>query len=83
MFKRIIMAGALALFSIDPAGAQSLAASQSAAISTAPANFAAVQACEAQMRRMVGLNKTLAANYNVTRVHNACVVSTREAIASN
>ena len=81
MFKRIIVA-ALALFSIGSAGAQSLTTTQSRAVSTAPANFTAVQACEAQMRRMAGLNKTLAANYNATRVHNACVANTREAVAS-
>jgi anti-sigma factor RsiW len=43
---------------------------------------AAVQACEAQMRRMAGLNKTLAANYNAERVHDECMTSTREAVAS-
>jgi hypothetical protein len=31
---------------------------------------------------MVGLNKTLAANYNAERVHEECVTSTREAVAS-
>jgi hypothetical protein len=34
------------------------------------------------MRRMAGLNKTLAANYNEERVHDECVTSTREAVAS-
>jgi hypothetical protein len=34
------------------------------------------------MRRMAGLNKTLAANYNAERVHDECVTSTREAVAS-
>jgi hypothetical protein len=29
-----------------------------------------VQACEAQMRRIAGMNKGLAANYNAERVHN-------------
>jgi hypothetical protein len=82
VFKRTILAGALALFSIGPAGAQSLARSQSPAVSTVPANFAAVQACEAQMRRLAGSNKTLTANYNAERVHDDCVTSTREAIAS-
>jgi hypothetical protein len=56
VLKRTIVAGALALFSIGPAGAQSLARSQSPAVSTVPANFAAVQACEAQMRRLAGSN---------------------------
>jgi hypothetical protein len=39
-------------------------------------------ACEAQMRRMAGSNKTLAANYNATRVHNHCVATAREALAN-
>jgi hypothetical protein len=34
------------------------------------------------MRRMAGLNKTLAANYNAERVHDECVTSTRESVAS-
>ena len=47
-----------------------------------PGLFARVQACEAQMHRMAGLNKTLAANYNAERVHNECMTSVREAVAS-
>ena len=82
MLKRIIVASALALFSIGPAGAQSFATRQSPGVSTTPGLFAAVQACEAQMRRMAGLNKTLAANYNAERVHDECVASAREAVAS-
>ena len=89
MLKRIIVASALVLFSIGPAGAGGAAppgpplpARQSPGVSTTPGLFAAVQACEAQMRRMAGLNKTLAANYNAERVHDECVTSTREAVAS-
>ena len=78
MFKRIIVGSALALFSIAPAGAQSFATRQSPAVST-PGFFAAVMACEAQMHRMAGSIKTLAANYNAERVHDECVTSTREA----
>jgi hypothetical protein len=74
MFKRIIVAGALALYSIGPAAAGSLT-NQHPVVSTTPANSAAVQACEAQMRRMAGLNKTLAANYNAERVYDDCVAS--------
>jgi hypothetical protein len=82
MLKRMVVAGALALFAIGPVGAQSVAASQSAANLAAPVKFAAVQACEAQMRRLAGLNKTLAVNYNATRVHNDCLASTRDDVAS-
>jgi hypothetical protein len=71
MFKRIIMASALALFSIRPA-AESLTTSHQQAVSAAPANSAAVKACEGQMRRMAGLNKTLAANYNAERIYDDC-----------
>jgi hypothetical protein len=31
---------------------------------------------------MVGLNKTVAANYNAERVHDECVRNTREAVLS-
>jgi hypothetical protein len=79
MSKRIIVASALALFSIAPAGAQSSATRQSPAVSTTPGFFAAVIACEAQRHRMAGSIKTLAANYNAERVHDECVTSTREA----
>jgi hypothetical protein len=89
MLRRIIIASALALFSSGLAGTgratmprPSLPAPQSPGVSTTPGLFDAVQACEAQMRRMAGLNKTLAANYNAERVHDECVTSTREAVAS-
>jgi hypothetical protein len=89
MLKWIIVASALALFSSGPAGAggaamppPSLPARQSPGVSTTPGLLDAVQACEAQMRRMAGLNKTLTANYNAKRVHDECVTSTREAVAS-
>ena len=73
MVERIFVASALALFPICPAGAGGAAA---------PGLFDPVQACEAQMHRMAGLNKTLTANYNAKRVHDECVTSTREAVAS-
>jgi hypothetical protein len=89
MLKQIIVVSALALFSIGPAGAGGAAtprpplpAWQSQSVSTTPGFFDAVQACEAQMRRMADLNKTLAANYNAERVHDECVTSSREAVAS-
>jgi hypothetical protein len=72
MFKRIIIASALALFSIRPAAAESLTTSHQQAVSAAPANSAAVEACERQMRRMAGLNKALAANYNAERIYDDC-----------
>ena len=89
MLKQIIVASALALFSSGPAGAggaatplPTLPARQSPGVSTTPGFFAAVQACEAQKRRMAGLNKMLAANYNAERVHDERVTSTRDAVAS-
>jgi hypothetical protein len=72
MFKRFTVASALALFSVAPAGAGSLTTSRQQTFSTTTANSAAVKACEAQMRRMAGLNKTLAANYNAEHVHDDC-----------
>ena len=81
MVKRIIVASALALFSIGCAG--EVASPRSPGVSTTPGLFAAaVQACEAQKRRMAGSVKTLAANYSAKRVHDECVTSTREAVAS-
>ena len=82
MLKRIIVAS-VAVFSIGLAGCQSSAMRQLAGVSTTPGSFAAVQACEAQKRRMAGLVKVLAANYNAERVHNECVASAREAVASS
>jgi len=32
-----------------------------------------VATCESQMKRLAGLNKTLAANYNAQRVHEDCL----------
>jgi hypothetical protein len=82
MFKRIILASALALFSISPGCAQSFATRQSPGVSTTPGFFAAVQTCEVQMQRMANLNKTLAANYNPERAYDECVTSTHEEVAS-
>jgi hypothetical protein len=63
MLKRIIVASALALFSISPA-----VAGGAATLRTTPGFFAAVQACEAQMQRLAESNKTLAANYNAAMI---------------
>jgi hypothetical protein len=93
ILKRIIVAGALALISSGAAGAGGAATPRpplpawqlpgvSTTVSTTPGFFTAVQACEAEMRRMAGLNTTLAANYNCERVYDECVSSTREAVAS-
>src|SRR5437763_4486138 len=68
MLKRIIVASALAVFSIGLPGCQSSAMRQLAGVSTMPGSLA-VQACEAQKRRTAGLVKTLAYNYNAERVH--------------
>ena len=65
--KQIILASAVALFSIGSAGAQSLPSR------SLPANVAAVATCEAQLQRMAELNKTLAANYNAEHVRDVCV----------
>jgi hypothetical protein len=81
MLKKIMLASTLAMLSIGPAGAQSLATRQSSPGSTPPELVAAVQACEAQKHRMAGLNKTLAANFDVGRVHDECVATAREALA--
>ena len=83
MLKRIIVASALAVFSLGAAGcAQSFVTRQLAVVSTTPGVFTAVQACEAQKRRLAGSVKTLAANYNAKRVHDECVASASEAVAS-
>ena len=65
--KPLILASAVALFSIGSAGAQS--------VPSRPllANVAAVATCEAQLQRLAELNKTLAANYNAEHVRDVCV----------
>ena len=65
--KQIILASAVALFSIGSAGAQSLPSRP------LPANVGAVATCEAQLQRLAELNKTLAANYNAEHVRDVCV----------
>ena len=65
--KQIILASAVALFSIGSAGAQSLPSRP------LPANVAAVATCEAQSQRLAELNKTRAANYNAEHVRDVCV----------
>jgi hypothetical protein len=71
--KQIIIASALALFSIGSAGAQSLPPNRMLVASTAPVDVAAVAVCETQLQRLAGLNKTLAANYNAEHVRDVCV----------
>jgi hypothetical protein len=70
MLTRFIVASALALFSVGPAAAGTTSRQQT--FSTTTANSAAVKACEAQMQRMAGLNKTLAANYNAEHAYDDC-----------
>jgi hypothetical protein len=36
-------------------------------------NLAAVETCEAEMRHLAGLNKTIGANYNASHIHEACL----------
>jgi hypothetical protein len=72
MFKWFIVASAFALFSVGPAAAGSSITSRQQTFSTTAAKSAAVKACEAQMRRMAGLNKPLAANYNAEHVYDDC-----------
>jgi hypothetical protein len=71
--KSIILAGAVALLSIGPVAAQSPTTDRLPAASTAPANLAAAEACEGQMRRLAGLNKTFGANYNAEHDHEVCL----------
>jgi hypothetical protein len=71
--KKIILASALALLSIGPAAAQAPAMYQSPAVSAEAANLPTVEACQAQMRRLAGLNKTFGANYNPEHVNELCL----------
>ena len=71
--KNIVLAGALALLSIAPAGAQPFATDRLPAASTAAATVATVQACETQLRRTAELSKALAANVNAERVREVCL----------
>jgi len=71
--KKIILAGALVLFSIGSAGAQSLPTDRLPAASTVTTQVPAVEACEAQLWRLAELNKTLAANYNAEHVRDLCI----------
>jgi hypothetical protein len=82
MLERIVAAGLLILLSIGSAGAQTAAPTQSSPDANAPALLAAVQACEAQMQRMAGLNKTFAASYDAGRIRDQCLASSREALAA-
>jgi hypothetical protein len=71
--KTIILASAFALLAIGPAAAQSPAADQRPAVSAEAANLATVAACEGQMQRLAGLNKTFGANYNPEHVRELCL----------
>ena len=46
---------------------------QPQAVSNDQAIITMVATCESQMKRLAGLNKTLAANYNAQRVHEDCL----------
>jgi hypothetical protein len=71
--KNMIVAAALVLFSIGPAGAQSLSTDRLPAALTPAAKATAIESCEAQLWRLAELNKTLAANYNAEHVRALCV----------
>ena len=71
--KSIILAGALALLSIAPAGAGPFANDGLPAASAAVANVAAVDACETQLRRQAELSKVLAASYNAEHAREVCL----------
>jgi hypothetical protein len=75
MLKQAMAAGVLALLAAGPAAAQS-AMTANQPISASPGTTTVVEACEAQMRRLAGLNKTLGANYNAEHVHDDCVART-------
>jgi hypothetical protein len=70
--KHVILAGALVLFSIASAAAQTLPTNWLPAASTTTAKVAAAEACEAQLWRLAESNKTLAANYNADHVRDLC-----------
>ena len=70
--KQIIVASALALFSIGSAGAQSLPMDRTPAASMALPNVAAVETCEAQLQQLAQHSKTLATNYNAEHVRDVC-----------
>jgi hypothetical protein len=71
--KNIALAGAFALLSIAPAGAQPSATDQLPAVSTAANNVAAVETCQTQLRRLDELSKVLAVNYNAEHVREVCL----------
>jgi hypothetical protein len=71
MIRHSVSAAILALALSGPAYAQTTAAVVQPQV--APAAMTAVATCESQMRRLAGLNKGLAANYNAQHVHEDCV----------
>jgi hypothetical protein len=72
VFKPILVASASAMLSIVPAAAQSWGPDQQPSSSVAPAKLAAVASCEADMRRLAGLSKTIGANYNAAHIDQVC-----------
>jgi hypothetical protein len=76
MFKQVFIAGGVLLCAVAGASAQPVSTSAATAtVSTAPTALTAIQTCESQMRRLAGLNKVLAANYNAAHVHEVCVAN--------
>ena len=71
--KRIILVSVLVLFSIGPAVAQSPVLDRQPNPATPSTKAAAIETCEAQLRRLAQLNKTLAASYNPEHVYDECV----------
>lgn len=76
MLKRVFIAVGFALCAVGPASAQSNTMGVNGpSVAAGPSATAAVATCENQMRRLAGLNKGLAANYNAAHVHDVCVAN--------
>ena len=72
MIRHIVSAAALATLALAaPALAQNAPSSPQATAAAQPSS-SDVDACVAQMHRMAGLNKGLAANWNADRVRRDC-----------
>jgi hypothetical protein len=71
--KKLMLVSAVVLASIGSAAAQSLSPDRLPTASAVAANRAALETCEAQLQRLAGLNKTLAANYDVEHAREVCL----------
>jgi hypothetical protein len=76
MLKQVLIAAGLTICAAGIASAQQSPTSAAAGtVTAAPTTLTAVAACEGQMRRLAGLNKALAANYNAQHTHDSCVAN--------